>query len=132
MTVYLPDTNVLVDALNGKRERRELLRDLVLAGNRLACCNITVAEIYAGMRPHEAARTDALLDSLAWYDSSRKVARRAGRLRFDYARQGITLSLGDMLIAATALEHGLTLITQNQKHFPLPDLALHPLPGDPA
>ena len=91
MTVYLPDTNVLVDALNGKRERRELLRDLVLAGNR-----------------------------------------RAGRLRFDYARQGITLSLGDMLIAATALEHGLTLITQNQKHFPLPDLALHPLPGDPA
>jgi predicted nucleic acid-binding protein len=76
MTVYLPDTNVLVDALNGKRERRELLRDLVLAGNRLACCDITVAEIYAGMRPHEAARTDALLDSLAWYDSSRKVARR--------------------------------------------------------
>jgi predicted nucleic acid-binding protein len=125
--VYLPDTNVLVDALIGKRGLRELLRDLVLEGNRLACCAITVAEIYAGMRSHEAARTDAFLDSLTWYDSSRKVARRAGRLRFDCARQGITLSLSDMLIAATALEHGLTLITQNQKHFPVPDLALHPL-----
>jgi predicted nucleic acid-binding protein len=127
MTVYLPDTNVLVDALNGKRGRRELLRDLVLEGNRLACFDITVAEIHAGMRAHEAVRTDAFLDSLAWYDSSRKVPRRAGRLRFDSGRQGITLSLSDMLIAATALEHGLTLITQNEKHFPLPDLALHPL-----
>jgi hypothetical protein len=36
MTGYLPDTNVLVDALNGKRGRRELLRDLVLEGHRLA------------------------------------------------------------------------------------------------
>lgn len=64
MITYLPDTNVLIDALNGKRARRELLRELVLAGNRVACCDITVAEIYSGMLPHEAARTDAFLNSL--------------------------------------------------------------------
>jgi predicted nucleic acid-binding protein len=132
MTVYLPDTNVLVDALNGKRGRRELLRDFVLRGNRLACCDITVAEIYAGMRPHEAARTDRLLESLAWYDSSRKIARRAGRLRFEWALQGITLALTDTLLAATALEYGLTLITHNRKHFPMPELSLYPLPKEPA
>ena len=35
------------------------------------------------------------------------------------------LQLGDALIAATALEHGLTLLTGNQKHFAkLPGLAL--------
>jgi predicted nucleic acid-binding protein len=33
-----------------------------------------------------------------------------------------------MLIAATALEHGLTLITHNRKHFPMPELSFHPLP----
>lgn len=128
MTVYLPDTNVLVDTLNGKRGRRELLRDLVFAGHRLACCEITVAEIYAGMLPHEAARTDAFLEALAWYDTSRTIARRAGRLRFDYARQGRTLSIPDTLLAATALEHGLTLVTDNRKHFPMPELSLYPLP----
>jgi predicted nucleic acid-binding protein len=132
MTVYLPDTNVLIDALNGKRGRRELLRDLVLQGNRLACCDITLAEVYAGMRPHEAQRTDAFLDSLAWYEPSRKIARRAGRLRFDWVRKGITLSLADTLLAATALEYGLTLMTQNEKHFPMPELSVHPLPGEPA
>ena len=129
MRVYLPDTNVLVDALNGKRGRREFLRDLVFAGNRLACCAITLTEVYAGMRPHEARRTDAFLDSLAWYGHSRNIARRAGRLRFDWARQGVTLSLSDTLIAATALEHGLTLITHNEKHFPMPELSLYPVPG---
>ncbi len=130
MTTYLPDTNVLVDALNGKRGRRELLRQLVLAGNRLACCNVTVAEVYSGMRAHEAPRTDAFLASLAWYDASRKIARQAGRWRFDWARQGVTLSLTDTLLAATVLEYSLTLITHNEKHFPMPELARYPLPGE--
>lgn len=130
MTAYLPDTNVLVDALNGKRGCRELLRDLVFRGHQLACCDITLAEVYAGMRPHEAKRTDAFLDSLAWHETSRKIARRAGGLLFEWAREGITLSLTDALIAATALEHGLTLITQNRKHFPMPELSLYPLPGE--
>jgi predicted nucleic acid-binding protein len=128
MTTYLPDTNVLVDALNAKRGRREWLRDLVSQGNRLACCAVTLAEVYAGMWPHEAPRTDEFLSAFVWYGASRVIARRAGRLRFEYARKGVTLSLPDMLIAATALEHGLTLITHNRKHFPMPELSFHPMP----
>ncbi|MBV8904910.1 MAG: type II toxin-antitoxin system VapC family toxin [Acidobacteriia bacterium] len=130
MTIYLPDTNILVDALNHKRGRRELLRKLVLEGNRLACCDVTVAEVYSGMWPHEAPRTDSFVSSLVWYESSLSIARRAGRLRFEYARKGMTLSVSDTLIAATALEHGLTLITQTRKHFPMPELSLHPMPGE--
>lgn len=125
MKVFLPDTNILIDALNGKRGRQEMLRNLVLQGHRLACCPVTVAELYSGMRPHEAPRTEQLLSSLVWYDISRPVARSAGRLRFDWARQGFTLSLADTLIAATALENGLTLITDNRKHFPMPELSLY-------
>ncbi|MBV9083275.1 MAG: type II toxin-antitoxin system VapC family toxin [Acidobacteriaceae bacterium] len=132
MTTYLPDTNVFVDALNGKRGRREWLRELVLQGNRLACCAITLAEVYAGMWPHEQLKTDEFLSAFVWYGSSRAIARRAGRLRFDYARKGVTLSLLDTLIAATALEYGLTLITGNRKHFPMPELSIYPLPGGTA
>jgi tRNA(fMet)-specific endonuclease VapC len=128
MTVFLPDTNILVDALNNKRDRRELLRNLVLQGHHLACCPITMAEVYSGMRAHEAPRTDQFLSSLTWYEVSRSIARRAGQLRFDWARQGTTLSLLDALIAATALENGLTLITDNRKHFPMPELLLYGLP----
>lgn len=119
----------MVDALNGKRGRTDLLRQLVSAGHALACCSVTVAEVYSGMRPHEAARTEQLMSSLDWYDMTRSIARRAGRLRFDWGSEGVTLSLADTLIAATALEHGLTLITDNRKHFPMPELSFYSFPG---
>src|ERR1700710_969243 len=125
MIVYLPDTNVLVNAFNKKRGHRELLRELVVNGHRLACCSVTVAEVYSGMRPHEAPQTDELLASLIWYNTTRSIARQAGRWRYEWAKQGVTLSLTDMLIAATAHEHKLTLITENRKHFPMPEVSLH-------
>ena len=127
MSIYLPDTNILIDALNDKHGRRQLLRNLLLQGHELACCSIIVAEVYAGMQPHEEYATDQFLSALTWYDITRGVARRTGRLRFEWARRGITLALPDTLIAATALEYGLTLITNNQKHFPMPELSLYPL-----
>jgi hypothetical protein len=47
----------------------------------------------------------------------------SGALEIPYRRHPIT----DTLIAATALHYGLTLITNNQKDFPMPELKLHPL-----
>jgi predicted nucleic acid-binding protein len=55
------------------------------------------------------------------------VAQRAGALRYEWARKGITLALTDTMIAATALQYGLTLITDNRKDFPMPELTIHPL-----
>jgi predicted nucleic acid-binding protein len=53
------------------------------------------------------------------------MARQAGRWRHDYARRGVTLALPDLLIAATAVEYGLTLITDNRKHFLMPELSFY-------
>lgn len=130
MITYLPDTNILIDALNGKRGRRELLRNFLLQGHRLAGCPVTAAEVYSGMRQHEAPKTDQFLSSLVWFDLSREVSRRAGRIRFDWAQRGTTLSLPDTLIAAVALEHGLTLITDNRKDFPTPELNVYSAPQE--
>jgi len=35
----------------------------------------------------------------------------------------------DLLIAAVAIEEGLTLLTDNVKDFPMRDLSIHPLHG---
>lgn len=56
------------------------------------------------------------------------IARRAGKLKNTYARLGQTLALDDTIVAATALEHGLTLMTDNRRDFPQPDLKLYDLP----
>ena len=50
------------------------------------------------------------------------IAKHAGRLKFEWSRKGVTLSTPDTTIAAVALAHQLILITDNRKHYPMPDL----------
>ncbi len=56
------------------------------------------------------------------------IGRRAGQLIRQQRTKGHTLSIPDAIIAATALQHGLTLvITFNPRDFGLPGLQLYPL-----
>ena len=128
MAIFLLDTSVVIDALNRKRGRWQLLKGLVEAGETLACSAITVMEIYAGLRPHESVTTQAFLDGFEHYTVDRELGRYAGLLKNEWAKQGRTLSAPDVVIAATALVHRLVLMTDNRKDFPMPQLALYPLP----
>ncbi len=128
MTTYFLDTSVIIDALNGKRGRFELLKELLLQGHLLACSSIQVSEVYVGLRPHEERETEAFLRSLEYYDVTWEIARLAGVLKRDYAKRGITLALSDVTIAAVAITHQFTLITDNVRHYPMKDLRRYPLP----
>jgi predicted nucleic acid-binding protein len=128
MTVYLLDTSIIIDVLNAKLGRVDLLRELLQEGHLLACCAVTVTEVYAGMRSHEKSATDKLLSSLEYYGVTREIAAQAGLIKRDFAYKGVTLSVSDVTIAAVALTHGLTLITDNIKHYPMPELRLYPQP----
>jgi len=129
MATYLLDSSVIIDAINGKRQRDQLLVELVQQGHVLACCAINVTEVCAGMRTHEEARTFELLQSLKYYSVEWPVARLAGLLKRDYSRKGTTLAVTDVTIAAIAVYHDLILMTDNLKHYPMKELNLHTLPG---
>jgi predicted nucleic acid-binding protein len=126
--ILLLDTTVLLDVLRARRNRRFLLAELVASGHLLATAAINVGEVYAGMRVGEETRTEAFLSSLDCYPMTAAIARRAGSLKSAWAQKGKTLSLADMIVAATVLEHGLALMTDNRKDFPLPELNFYPLP----
>jgi tRNA(fMet)-specific endonuclease VapC len=128
VAIYLLDTSVIIDVLNGKRGRRDLLLGLVKQGNLLACCPINITEVYAGMRSKEEEATEEFLRSLEYYHLTWPVARLAGLLKRDHARKGTTLTVADATIAAVALVHELILITDNIKDFPMKDLSLYPVP----
>jgi predicted nucleic acid-binding protein len=128
MATYLLDTSVIIDVLNGKQGRDQILNELLRQGHLLACCSINVTEVYAGLRPQEETRTRELLESLQYLPISWPVARLAGLLKRDYARKGITLATTDVTIAAIAIHHQLTLITDNLKHYPMKELSIYPLP----
>jgi len=114
----LADTSLIIDLINRQEGRRELLQQLLKPDLRF----------YSGMRPGEEEITARWLDLLVYHDVTREIAERAGALRYQWGRKGKTLSLADATIAAAALHHGLTLLTDNEKHFPMPELARYPLP----
>jgi len=58
-----------------------------------------------------------------------EIARQAGLLRGDWQKKGQTLSYTDGTLAALALSNDAPLLTDNRKHFPMPELQLIPLPG---
>jgi predicted nucleic acid-binding protein len=93
MPIFLLDTTIIIDAINGKRGCSKLLDELLAQGNLLACCSINVTEVYAGVRPHEARATEALLRSLKFYEVTWDIARRVGELKNEWARKGQTITL---------------------------------------
>jgi predicted nucleic acid-binding protein len=129
MATYLLDTSVIIDAINGKKKRRQFLRDLLQQGNLLACCPVNITEVYAGLRPAEEENTVTFLKTLQMYSMTWPVAELAGLLKRDYSKKGTTLNLGDVIIAATALHNSLILLTDSTKDFPMNDLSLYSLPN---
>jgi predicted nucleic acid-binding protein len=128
MATFLLDTSVIIDVLNNKRNRPVLLLELLRAGHLLACCPINITEVYAGLRPKEETATEEFLASLKYYPITPQAARLAGLLRRNYGRQGTTLNLGDVMIAAVGIENQLTLLTDNVKDFPMEDLSRYAMP----
>jgi predicted nucleic acid-binding protein len=89
---------------------------------------INVAEVYSGLRPKEEAATEEFLRSLEYYHITWPVARMAGLLKRDHDRKGVMVTIADATIAAVAIVHELTLLTDNVKDFPMKELTLYPLP----
>jgi predicted nucleic acid-binding protein len=127
MKPLLLDTNVIVDALRKRNERHLLVGHLLDQGQPLASCPITLTEIYAGMRPSEEKPTRAFMKSLLFLAITEDIAEQAGRLKAQYAKRGRTLSFQDASIAAVCIAYGCTLVTENAKDFPMPELQLYPL-----
>ena len=122
MATFLLDTNIIIDVLRNKPGRLEFLADLVRAGDILACCPINVTEIYAGLRPNDERQTERFLASLEYLPITSSAARRAGLLKRDFAKKGVTLSTTDVTIAAVTIEHQIALITDNIRDFPMQGL----------
>ena len=125
MDAYLLDTNILIDAINARRGKKEALLRLLLAGKRLCCSTVTVLEIFAGLRPEEEGVADLVLSQLELIDVSREIATLAGKAKYAFARKGVTLSVPDAMIAATAMTHTMVLFTDNRRDFPMPELVFH-------
>jgi len=120
------DTSVLIEFLRRKPKAVALFRDLSARQVNLAISCVTVAELYAGMRPGEEANVARLIDSLNCIPLTAEIAKRAGLIRAEQRRFGRTFALDDLMIGATAILYGFPLITDNRKDFEIPDIEIYP------
>jgi len=122
MTSYLLDTNILIDYSRGVPAAVEAVQTLIETGAELGLCAICVAEFFSGVQPGRYPAVDQFLRELDYWPITYDDALRAGAYRYHFARQGIQLSMTDMLIAAVAHRVGATVLTENVKDFPMDDL----------
>ena len=118
MPEYLLDTTAIIEYLRDKSGMPELLTELCNRGGLLSCCPLNIAEVYQGMKDNEKAATDEFLNTLKCYEITADIGYLAGEIKRNYLKKGITFSIADVLIAATAIKNHLILLTNNMKHFP--------------
>jgi predicted nucleic acid-binding protein len=122
MADYLLDTTVIIDYLRGENRKVKFIKKLASEGSLLGCCLVNIIEVYAGMREREREATEEILDSLEYYEVTKEIAKKAGQYKRVYREKGVTLSLPDVIIAALAISNNLTLVTDNLRHYPMPEL----------
>ena len=130
---YLVDSNVVIDHLLDVPSASAILESLTPKG--LAISIITYMEAFQGTERSpdvEQAREkfQAFTDGILILPLSFAVAERCARLRETLRTQKkrVNSRALDLIIAATALEYDLTLITKNTEDFKdIPDLTLYQL-----
>ena len=116
---FLLDTNVISEFSRPRPNADALV--WASTATAIALSVISVDEILFGLTWRPNARV------LAWMEGffqrheilpvSTMIAHRSGELRGQFAARGIVRSQADMLIAATAQVHQLTLVTRNTRDF---------------
>jgi tRNA(fMet)-specific endonuclease VapC len=119
---YLVDTDWVIHYLNGHAEI--VTRIQQLSEQRIALSVISLAELCEGVfysrdpRKSEEALQD-FLRGIELIGVDEETARVFGRERGRLRAEGKTVGDFDLLIGASALHHGLTVLTNNRRHFEL-------------
>lgn len=126
--MILLDSNIVSVPLSARPDERATEWFDQIEGDRLVTSSIVVMELKAGVaimsegkRKHALSRdidrvvSSLFKDAILPFDDDTAgiYADLLARLR----RRGVAIGQSDMMIAATALQHGATLATRNVRHF---------------
>jgi tRNA(fMet)-specific endonuclease VapC len=117
---YLLDTDTLVFYLRGRDDVRQKLLNVPLS--ELCTSSVCIGELYYGaaksqQRAERKAEVDSLRALLLALPLGTAETERFGELKAALEVRGERLADVDPMIAATALEHNLVVVTGNLRHF---------------
>jgi predicted nucleic acid-binding protein len=123
MSDHLLDSGILIRHLRDQKGYPQLVARLSDESD-VYISSYTRLEVVRGMYDREHKRTFGLLDSFKTIPMTGEIADLAGELIRSWRSRGVTLGDADAVIAASALHDGLTLVTTNARHFPMPELSV--------
>lgn len=121
----LPDTCAWIDFFRQQRTRLgDQLEDFLDKGPVYACGPV-LCELLQGIRSEkeEALLLDALR-ALPYLEMTEQTWVEAGRLAARLRRNGKTLPFSDILLAALAREHNLSILTADRHFAEIPDIEI--------
>lgn len=118
--MYLLDTNTIIFSLKGHPVLKENLQRHL--NDPLQISIVTCLELYYGAYKSQRvtgnlAKVKKIEETMEVIPVGTDVAEIFGRLKAQLELKGTRLDDLDLLIAACALTHNLTLVTNNEKHF---------------
>ena len=128
--MYLVDTNVVSAAAPSRTVPQGLVEWMDAHSDALFLSVVTLAEIEDGIaKARREGATRKSSDLAAWLEAvlhlygnrilafDSPTARIAGSIADRARGQGHAPGLADIIIAATARQHGLTILSRNTRHF---------------
>ena len=119
---FLLDTNIVIDFLRGNKSIIEKISQILPQG--IGVSAISLAELYHGVykssRPkYNLEKVDEFISvpEISVVNLDKQIARHYGKMLAELESRGVKLAEVDILIAATAGEIGLTILTGDKKHF---------------
>lgn len=129
------DSSVVIDAeQRGETVEQLIERVVAVAGDQEAALSaIGLTELMHGLyraktpalRLRRQSFLDEVLADLTVYPYTNEAAMLAGKLDGEQQNKGVVIPFGDLLIGATALSLGFSVLTANLRHFQkIPGLAV--------
>jgi predicted nucleic acid-binding protein len=115
------DSDLLVAILRGKEEARTIVEALD-EESKGATTSVNAFEVYFGAnksakKDENVKEASKLLERLIVFPLDLSSSRKAAEISAKLETKGETIDFRDAMIAAIAIENGLTLVTRNISHF---------------
>ncbi len=126
MGLILDSSVVIASERSGETVERLIGRVVGVTGDQEAALSaIGLTELIHGLyraqtqavRLRRQSFLDELLRDLTVYPYTKETAMLAGKLDGEQQSKGVVIPFGDLLIGATALSLGFSVLTENLRHF---------------
>jgi tRNA(fMet)-specific endonuclease VapC len=121
VTESIVDTDILSFYFKGDQKVIDRFREYLKEFDQINIAIVTYYETIAGLKFKKAEKQlrefAEFIDNNTIINVSEESARISGDIYADLRQRGITIGTSDILIAGIAIENGLTLITNNEKHY---------------